>query len=80
MPPFTATVAHDPTQLSDMRQSLSAWLESEAVPAASWDPIVIATHEAAANAIIHGEIDRPVTITATHDPGDYLTVVVRNEP
>lgn len=80
MPPFTATLAQDPTQLRGLRHSLAAWLENEAVSAASRDPIVIATHEAAANAIKHGELDLPVTVTATHDPGDNLTVVVRNEP
>lgn len=79
MPPFTATLAHDPTQLRGLRHALATWFESDGVPEQCRDPLMIATHEAAANAIKHGEVDRPVRVSVTH-AAESLTVVVRNDP
>lgn len=79
MPSFTHTLAHDPSQLQGLRLSLRTWFESEGVPERCRDQLIIATHEAAANAIKHGEVDRPVRVTATHG-AEHLTVVVRNDP
>ena len=79
MPPFTTTLSHDPAQLRGLRHALAAWFESDGVPDHCRDPLTIATHEAAANAITHGEIDRPVNVTVTHEV-EGLTVTVENDP
>lgn len=79
VPPFTTTLSHDPAQLRGLRHALATWFESDGVPDHCRDPITLATHEAAANAITHGEIDRPVNVTVTHEV-DGLTVTVENDP
>ena len=79
MPPFTATLAHDLGQLRGLRHSLASWYESDGVPDHCRDPLTLATHEAAANAMKHGELDRPVTVTVTQEARD-ITVVVENHP
>ena len=79
MPPFTTSLSHDPDQLRGLRQALATWFESDGVPEHCRDPITLATHEAAANAITHGEIDRPVNVTVTHEV-EGLTVTVENDP
>ena len=79
MPPFTHTLSHDPIQLRGLRHSLTTWFESEGVPEQCRDSLMLATHEAAANAIKHGEVDRPVRVSVTHG-AESLTVVVRNAP
>jgi hypothetical protein len=79
VPPFTSTLSHDPDQLRGLRHALASWFESDGVPDHCRNSIVLATHEAAANAIRHGEIDRPVNVTVTHEV-EGLTVTVENDP
>ena len=79
MPPFTATLSHDPDQLRGLRHSLVSWYESDGVPEHCRDALTLATHEAAANAMKHGEADELVTVTVTQAAGD-ITVVVENQP
>ena len=79
MPPFTHTLSHDPIQLRGLRHSLTTWFESDGVPEKCRDSLMLATHEAAANAIKHGEVDRPVRVSVTHG-AESVTVVVRNYP
>ena len=66
VPPFRTTLSHDPAQLRGLRRALASWFESDGVPPHCRDPITLATHEAAANAITHGDRDRPVNVTVTH--------------
>ena len=79
MHPFTATLPHDPIHLRGLRRSLTTWFEAEGVPEQCRAPLMLATHEAAANAIKHGEVDRPVRVTVTYG-AESLSVVVRNDP
>ena len=79
MEPFTATISHDLTLLRGLRHSLTSWLELAGVPAEARKPIVLATHEAAANAIEHGEAGSDVTVTAEPEAGGGFTVLVRND-
>ncbi len=80
MEPFTATLEHDVSLLRGLRHSLSSWLEMSGVAAEARAGIVLATHEAAANALRHGEgTHSPVTVTARPDGEGSLMVVVRND-
>ena len=79
MEPFTATISHDLTSLRGLRHSLASWLELAGIPAEAQKPIVLATHEAAANAIEHGDAEGPVIITAEPAAGGGFTVIVHND-
>ena len=57
---FTATLPADLRILRDFRQQLSTWLEEAGVRDRSWHAILLAAHEAAANAIEHAAA--PVTV------------------
>jgi anti-sigma regulatory factor (Ser/Thr protein kinase) len=57
---FTATLPADPGLLREFRQQLLAWLEAAAVAERARNAILLAAHEAAANAIEHAAA--PVTV------------------
>lgn len=78
MEPFAVTLA-DITLLRGLRHSLASWLEEAGAPTEAKDSIVIATHEATANAITHGEAGCPVTVTANRHSDGRFMVVVRND-
>ena len=74
-----ATLSHDLNELRGLRHSLAAWYESDDVPDHCRDSLTLATHEAASNAMKHGEVDRPVPVTVTQEVR-AITVVVENHP
>lgn len=76
MAAFAATLAHGPDELREMRQSLRSWLELTTATAHTRDSVVLAIHEAAANAMVHGEPEGPVTVTASPDQGGGFVVEV----
>lgn len=78
MAAFTATLVDGPIALREMRHSLRSWLELTAATARIRDSVVIATHEAAANAMAHGEPEGPVTVTASLDEEGGFVVEVTN--
>ena len=78
MAAFAATLVRGPGELREMRQSLRSWLELTTATARTRDSVVLATHEAVANAMVHGEPEGPVTVTASPDEGGGFVVEVTN--
>lgn len=54
MEQFLQTIPPDVARLSSLRRGLSGWLNRAGVPDPPREDVVLATHEAAANAIEHG--------------------------
>ena len=79
MAAFAATLAHGPTELRGMRHSLTAWLGQTDATAVVRDAVLLATHEAAANAMSHGEPESPVSISARQGEDGTFTVEVGND-
>ena len=79
MEPFTSTLAHDLTLLRGLRHSLDSWLELAGAPVEARASIVLATHEAMANAMQHGESGAPVTVRAEQDAEKGFMVMVFNK-
>jgi anti-sigma regulatory factor (Ser/Thr protein kinase) len=61
-----------------LRQSLRSWLELTNATARTCDSVVLATHEAAANAMVHGQEGGPVTVSARQNEAGDFTVEVSN--
>ena len=61
----------DGMRISGLRAALRTWAVGRGLTAEFVDDVVLATYEAAANAVEHGNRGRPgpVTVTATHGPG-----------
>ena len=78
MAAFAATLLRGPTELRGMRHSLTSWLELTDATAVVRDAILLATHEAAANAMAHGQPESPVNISASQDGAGGFTVEVAN--
>ena len=78
MAAFAATLLQGPTELRGMRDLLRSWLELTAAPADTRDAVLLATHEAAANAMTHGDPGSPVSISASQDEAGGFTVEVTN--
>jgi anti-sigma regulatory factor (Ser/Thr protein kinase) len=74
--PFAASFPRDLQRLRGLRRELSGWLDRVDVPPTQRDAVVLAVHEAAANAIEHA--DAKVTVRGARDE-DRLIVVVSNE-
>ena len=64
MESFYATLPLDFGHLGDLRRALTAWLSDAGVPDARRAGAVLATHEAAANAIEHADSDGPIEVRA----------------
>ena len=75
---FAATLQRGPTELRGLRHSLTSWLELTDATAVVRDAILLATHEAAANAMVHGRPEGPVNISASQDEAGSFTVEVAN--
>ena len=65
----------DLAQLASLRRSLADWLAQGEVDPSATEAVILATHEAVANAIEHAQAG--VVVTASRDR-DRVTVVVRN--
>ena len=76
-PPFEASLPTDVEALRGLRSALRSWLERAGIGDAPRDEIVLATHEAVANAVEHGAADGHVTIRGRLDDG-VVTVAVEN--
>ena len=73
MKPFHSTVALDFACLRPLRRSLRTWLEALGVADPELSGVLLATHEAAANAIEHAGSIGPLEIEARFGDG-VLTV------
>ena len=78
MAAFAATLSRGPIDLREMRQSLRSWLELTTATARTRDSVVLATHEAAANAMVHGQPGSAVTVSARQDGAGDFAVEVSN--
>lgn len=78
MAAFAATLVRGPIELRGMRQSLRSWLELTTATARTRDSVVLATHEAAANAMVHGQPGSAVTVSARQDESGDFAVEVSN--
>ena len=78
MAAFTATLERGPIELHGMRQSLRSWLELTTATARTRDSVVLATHEAAANAMVHGQPGSAVTVSARQNESGDFAVEVSN--
>ena len=61
-----------------MRRLLTSWLELTDATEDVRGAVLLATHEAAANAMAHGEPESPVNISASQDEAGGFTVEVAN--
>jgi len=74
--PFEASLPRDLRRLRALREKLRSWLEEVDVPSTEHDAVVLAVHEAAANAIEHA--GARVTVRGARDD-EKLILVVSNE-
>ena len=65
----------DAALLATLRHTLSAWLENSELEGLSRDDLVLATHEAAANAIEHAGASDPVWVDAFVLDGEIIIEV-----
>jgi anti-sigma regulatory factor (Ser/Thr protein kinase) len=72
---FHIRLPPDAGQLAPLRRSLADWLAHAEVEPNASAAVVLATHEAAANAIEHAQAEVVVTVSRDRD---RMTVVVRN--
>jgi anti-sigma regulatory factor (Ser/Thr protein kinase) len=63
--------------LASLRQKLTAWLERAGVEDGARSNVVLATHEAAANALEHGASTEPVAVSA-HLTDSLITVEIND--
>jgi anti-sigma regulatory factor (Ser/Thr protein kinase) len=75
---FHSCVSVDVANLVGLRRSLLAWLEGEGVADPPRADVVLATHEATANAIEHSGSATPVVVTAQLSDG-MIAVEVSDE-
>jgi two-component sensor histidine kinase len=78
MAAFAATLERGPIELRELRQSLRSWLELTTAAARIRDSVVLATHEATANAMVHGRQGSAVTISARQEESGDIAVEVSN--
>lgn len=78
MTAFAITLLGGPIELRGMRRSLTSWLELTDATAAVRDAVLLATNEAAANAMAHGKPESPVSISASQGEAGGFTVEVTN--
>ena len=72
---FHAALPIDLALLAGMRHSLSGWMESVGVADPPRADVVLATHEAVANAMEHAGSDESVNVDATFLSGDLIVEV-----
>jgi anti-sigma regulatory factor (Ser/Thr protein kinase) len=65
MDPFVETIAPDVAQLAPLRRALASWLELAGVADPPRADLVLAAHEAAANAMEHGNPEQSFEVTGT---------------
>ena len=78
MTDFAATLVRGPVDLREMRHLLTSWLELTDAEPPVRDAVVLATHEATANAMAHGQQGSPVSISASQDEAGHFTIEVTN--
>lgn len=80
MAAFTATLPLDPTLLRGLRSSLAAWLDRAGATSEQRDSVVLATHEATANAMTDGNGEGSIDVTAKRDGPGFVVDVAHAGP
>jgi anti-sigma regulatory factor (Ser/Thr protein kinase) len=76
MSAFAVTLIEGLPELAEMRKSLASWLKLTDASSDIRDAVLLATHEAAANAMVHGEPESPVVVEASqHEDGGFAIAV-----
>ena len=78
MAAFAATLLRGPIDLREMRHLLTSWLELTDAKPSVCDAVLLATHEAAANAMTHGQPGASVNISASQDEAGDFSIEVTN--
>ena len=76
MEPLEASLHLDLSLLRGLRRDLATWLRKAGVPDEIRDEIVLAIHEAAANAIEHAASNTEVTVRVVQSDGTIIVHVV----
>jgi serine/threonine-protein kinase RsbW len=76
--PFESSLSLDLFLLGGLRRELAAWLARIHVAGDVRDEIILATHEAAANAIEHARSGSEVTVRAVRDANKVIVVVTNS--
>lgn len=76
--PLLLTFPTEDVDLGGVRRVVGDWLDTRGVPVATSGALVLATHEAVANAVEHGKAGHSVTIRGRIDKGD-VTVEVSDD-
>jgi anti-sigma regulatory factor (Ser/Thr protein kinase) len=80
MPPFELHVEHDLSALKGFRRTLDEWLEHRGLLDPPRAAVVLATHEALANAIEHSNSPVPVLVKAdARDDGVMIEITDNGE-
>ena len=75
MDPFEVSLSLDLSLLRVLRRELTSWLEAAGVAESARDSIVLATHEAAANAIEHAQLGSEVSVRGLRDDHELMVMV-----
>ena len=78
MAAFAANLERGPIELRELRPSLRSWLELTTATARTRDSVVLAIHEATANAMVHGRPGSAVTVSARQEESGNIAVEVSN--
>lgn len=76
MEDFDASLRLDLSLLRGLRRELASWLEVTGVPDDASEAVVLATHEAAANAVEHADLGSEVTVRGVRDEEKLIVVVI----
>jgi serine/threonine-protein kinase RsbW len=74
---FQADFARDLSQLAAFRRSIASWLDAAGINPETRNDIVLATHEAVANAMEHAQQEGPINVRG-EIANDAVTISVSN--
>ncbi len=78
MSPFELHVEHDLEALAPLRRTLDEWLDHRGLPDPPRAAVVLATHEALANAIEHSNSISPVLVKAAARSAGFVIEISDN--
>jgi len=76
MEPLEVSLHLDLSLLRGLRRDLATWLGKVGVPDETRDEVILATHEAAANAIEHADLGTEVTVRMLESDGKIIVHVL----
>lgn len=73
-----AALLNDAGELRGMRNALALWLERTDATEDVRGAVLLATHEAAANAVVHGQAEDSASVSASQDESGGFVIEVTN--